>query len=445
MPLLLRPIVWLIAVLALASVTLAAPPQSDSFASAKRAAQQAARSTHSAKRREALEALARFPSDEALDLIVQVGLKAKDDETRSAARKVLARMAAEQIDDADNAGAPRAAEDEQAAAAESAAGIRQHLHDLLDRERTPAGPVAVGLATALLAAEPAGDAKSLLTTLDGSDSQALVLCWGIATAAAADGAEGVPVLVALSTLRVFSDDFSFRRGVVRGLIAIHQPDSVVALIALLQTLRGEVRADVAGYLEAISGVKKGIDADAWQAWWGESGAGFRFPPGMATYPVPTVAPGEAGNAYYQIPVYAERIVFVIDTSASMAGERMETAKRELVSAIHTLSPDTLFTVVAFSDAAAFVRALVPAGKTASFDALDAAFRYDAEAIFFLSDGAPTTGRIVDPGQIVRFVAEANKNRRLSLHTIGIMPEAGLATFLQALAAANHGAYRHVAD
>ena len=395
---------------------------------------------------------------------MQVGLKAKDDETRSAARKVLARMAAEQIDDADNAGAPRAAEDEQAAAAESAAGIRQHLHDLLDRERTPAGPVAVGLATALLAAEPAGDAKSLLTTLDGSDSQALVLCWGIATAAAADGAEGVPVLVALSTLRVFSDDFSFRRGVVRGLIAIHQPDSVVALIALLQTLRGEVRADVAGYLEAISGVKKGIDADAWQAWWGESGAGFRFPPGMATYPVPTVAPGEAGNAYYQIPVYAERIVFVIDTSASMAGERMETAKRELVSAIHTLSPDTLFTVVAFSDAphgwqprlveasddskraaAAFVRALVPAGKTASFDALDAAFRYDAEAIFFLSDGAPTTGRIVDPGQIVRFVAEANKNRRLSLHTIGIMPEAGLATFLQALAAANHGAYRHVAD
>ena len=47
--------------------------------------------------------------------------------------------------------------------------------------------------------------------------------------------------------------------------------------------------------------------------------------------------------------------------------------------------------------------------------------------------------------IVRFVAEANTNRRLSLHTIGIMPDAGLATFLQALASANNGAYRHVAD
>ena len=143
---------------------------------------------------------------------------------------------------------------------------------------------------------------------------------------------------------------------------------------------------------------------------------------------------------------------------------METAKRELVSAIHTLDPLVAFTVVSFSDAArawqpqlvaagddakrsasAYVSALVAAGKTASFDALDTAFRYDAEAIFFLSDGKPTAGRIIDPAQIIRFVAEANKNRRLSLHTIGIMPDNGLAQFLQVLAAANNGAYRHVAD
>ena len=96
-------------------------------------------------------------------------------------------------------------------------------------------------------------------------------------------------------------------------------------------------------------------------------------------------------------------------------------------------------------AAAYVSGLTAAGKTASFDALDAAFRYDAEAIFFLSDGEPTAGRMVNPAQIIRFVAEANKNRRLSLHTIGIMPDNGLAQFLQVLATANNGAYRHVAD
>ena len=238
----------------------------------------------------------------------------------------------------------------------------------------------------------------------------------------------------------------------------------MALVDLLDTLPGEVRADVAGYLAAISGKNHGVDADAWRAWWESEGGDFEFPPRAPFYPGPTVAPGDAGNAYYEIPVYADRIVFVIDTSLSMEGERMETAKRELVSAIHTLDPLVAFTVISFSDAArawqpqliaagddakrsaaAYVSALTAAGKTASFDALDAAFRYDAEAIFFLSDGEPTAGRMVNPAQIIRFVAEANKHRRLSLHTIGIMPDNGLAQFLQVLATANNGAYRHVAD
>jgi len=433
----------------------AAPPAADGFAAAKRAAQVAARGGNQEKRREALEALAEFPTPESVDLIIRVGLGAKDEPTRSAASKLLARMA-------------RAGEEAPPGGdGESATAIGSHLDDLLARElkgKGGAGAVAVGLATAIVSADAAGMDERIVATLDGAAPTALPLCWGVATAAAGDGAEGVPVLEALAGLRRFTDDFSFRRGVVRGLIAIHEPRSVVALIDLLGKLRGEVRADVAGYLAAISGKNLGIDAGAWREWWTSAGETFVFPPRQASYPVPTVAPGNAGNAYYEIPVYAERIVFVIDTSLSMEGVRMETAKRELVSAIHTLAPDTLFTVVAFSDAArgwqpqlveasddakrgaaGFVRGLVAAGKTASFDALDAAFRYDAEAIFFLSDGKPTTGKMVNPADIVRFVAEANKNRRLSLHTIGIMPDAGLATFLQALASANNGAYRHVAD
>ena len=239
--------------------------------------------------------------------------------------------------------------------------------------------------------------------------------------------------------------------------AVDRPSALRRLVAVPQPL-------LQTSLAAISGKNHGVDADAWRAWWESEGGDVEFPPRAPFYPGPTVAPGDAGNAYYEIPVYADRIVFVIDTSLSMEGERMETAKRELVSAIHTLDPLVAFTVISFSDAArawqpqliaagddakrsaaAYVSALTAAGKTASFDALDAAFRYDAEAIFFLSDGEPTAGRMVNPAQIIRFVAEANKNRRLSLHTIGIMPDNGLAQFLQVLATANNGAYRHVAD
>jgi uncharacterized protein YegL len=451
-----------VAILAAAAFTppaRAAEPADAGFAAAKRDAQAAARSSQPAKRREALDRLAEYPTPEAIDTILRIGLKAKDEPTRSAARRALVTMARREAAPGD-VGA--------AAPADPEAAVRYHLHDLLDRElkgKGAPGNVAIGLASALLAVEPADEPETLFASLDaGSVAKGAALCWGVATAAAGDGDDGVAVLRALAKLRAFTADFSFRRGVVRGLISLHQPASVTALIDLLDTLCGEVRADIAGYLAAISGKNHGVDADAWRAWWDAAREGFEFPPRLASYPPPAVAPGDVGNAYYEIPVYAERIVFVIDTSSSMEGERMETAKRELVSAIHTLDPLVAFTVVSFSDAArawqpqlveagddakrsaaAYVRALVAAGKTASFDALDTAFRYEAEAIFFLSDGEPTAGRIVNPAQIVRFVAEANKNRRLSLHTIGVMPDNGLAEFLQVLATANNGAYRHVAD
>ena len=458
----LRPvIIAILAAVALSGAASAADPPVADFAAAKRDAQSAVKSSQPAKRQGAFEPLVAFPTAESVDTIIRLGLKSKDEPTRSAARRALAVLAGASMTTDEEPSAPTIDP-------EAAADVRRHLHDLLDRElkgKAPPGLVAIGLAAALLASEDPGAPESLFSTLDsGNVAKGAPLCWGIATAAASDGDIGVSVLRALSKLQFFAADFSFRRGVVRGLINLHAPASVVALVDLLDTLPGEVRADVAGYLAAISGKNHGVDADAWRAWWESEGGDFEFPPRAPFYPAPTVAPGDAGNAYYEIPVYADRIVFVIDTSSSMEGERMETAKRELVSAIHTLDPLVAFTVISFSDAArawqpqlvaagddakrsaaAYVSALTAAGKTASFDALDAAFRYDAEAIFFLSDGEPTAGRMVNPAQIIRFVAEANKHRRLSLHTIGIMPDNGLAQFLQVLATANNGAYRHVAD
>ena len=458
----LRPvIIAILAAVALSGAASAADPPVADFAAAKRDAQSAVKSSQPAKRQGAFEPLVAFPTADSVDTIIRLGLKSTDEPTRSAARRALAVLAGASMTTDEEPSAPTIDP-------EAAADVRRHLHDLLDRElkgKAPPGLVAIGLAAALLASEDPGAPESLFSTLDsGNVAKGAPLCWGIATAAASDGDIGVSVLRALSKLQFFAADFSFRRGVVRGLINLHAPASVVALVDLLDTLPGEVRADIAGYLAAISGKNHGVDADAWRAWWESEGGDFEFPPRAPFYPGPTVAPGDAGNAYYEIPVYADRIVFVIDTSLSMEGERMETAKRELVSVIHTLDPLVAFTVISFSDAArawqpqliaagddakrsaaAYVSALTAAGKTASFDALDAAFRYDAEAIFFLSDGEPTAGRMVNPAQIIRFVAEANKNRRLSLHTIGIMPDNGLAQFLQVLATANNGAYRHVAD
>jgi len=169
--------------------------------------------------------------------------------------------------------------------------------------------------------------------------------------------------------------------------------------------------------------------------------------------------------YYGLPLYAFRLVFVLDTSGSMAGPRLDAAKRELNAAIEALPDYAEFGVVAFNSrvdlwqsklvpatlaakkaATRFVSAQKADATTASYDALEAAFRFDAEAVYFLSDGAPKGGKIAQPDAIVNAISALNRTRRISIYTIGIGPgEPGgpLDAFLDVLAKENLGSYRRV--
>ena len=78
-------------------------------------------------------------------------------------------------------------------------------------------------------------------------------------------------------------------------------------------------------------------------------------------------------------------------------------------------------------------------------ALDMAFRFDTEAVYFLSD-VPNCGQIVDPNAIVDAVTQANRSRRISLNSIGILsgePGGPLDSFMKTLAKQNFGDYRRV--
>ncbi len=126
--------------------------------------------------------------------------------------------------------------------------------------------------------------------------------------------------------------------------------------------------------------------------------------------------------YYGLPIYATRMVFIMDTSRSMLGFRLMAAKRELSAAIDALRPNDQFTVLVFdSNVRMWQKKLVVADatnkkkaiqfvnkqdtnlQTASFDALEAALGFDAEAIFFLTDGAPFGGKVAAPPEIVRII------------------------------------------
>jgi len=277
--------------------------------------------------------------------------------------------------------------------------------------------------------------------------------------------EALGVLKRLARLPPVWATFAARRAVVQAMIRIRRPQALETLIELLPNADGEVGADIVRHLAAVTEQPHGTDAAAWLAWWKANKDGFVYPAQPGNAARPEIVQPAAGVSYYGLAIHARRIVFVIDASASMSGPRIEAAKRELIQAIEALPAGVSFSVIGYAKrptvwqpvlvpanalskqrAARFVYNLVPGDFTASFDALEAAFLFDAEAIYFLSDGAPTAGKVVRPAEIVRIITQVNRTRRISVYTIGIapgLPGNPLDEFLKTLAAQNFGLYRRV--
>lgn len=126
-------------------------------------------------------------------------------------------------------------------------------------------------------------------------------------------------------------------------------------------------------------------------------------------------------------VQPKDVVFVLDTSGSMAGDKMEQAKEALRYCLNRLGERDRFGIVAFSsdvdafrdaltspssrnDALYFVDQLEARGGTNIHDALLAAVDMletsERGMIVFLTDGLPSSG-VTDEGEIRRAVAQAN--------------------------------------
>ena len=164
------------------------------------------------------------------------------------------------------------------------------------------------------------------------------------------------------------------------------------------------------YLSAVTGQRLLENSQAWIEWWDKNKETFVMPLPAARTPVTSVASDDTPS-YYGVPIYAQKLVFVLDTSGSMRGFRLAAAQRELIDTINKLHDDDQFAIVVFNSSVnAWQKRMVPATaaskkaaatfvnnqethfNTASYDALEAAFNFDAEAIFFLSDGRRKAAR-----------------------------------------------------
>jgi hypothetical protein len=279
-------------------------------------------------------------------------------------------------------------------------------------------------------------------------------------------AANIPTLVKISKRPIFNEQFGIRRAVVQALTKIDEKDSVDALVSMLADVQGEVRGDIVHHLTGISGQKFGLDPAAWETWWKANREKFRFP-GIGARAVNRAEAIASRSSYYGLPIYAGRLVFIMDTSGSMRGPKIEAAKRELIYAINALPKSAYFDVLTFDrtvspwqrqlliasednkrKAAMWVQMRGLGGATASYDALETALDFDAEAIYFLTDGAPHGGKVDNPVDIVEMISRLNFTRRMTINAIGIdvglaLPTNPFHVFLTTLAERNYGEYRAV--
>jgi hypothetical protein len=278
-----------------------------------------------------------------------------------------------------------------------------------------------------------------------------------------DDPDAAKALSALTKLAVYQKHFGFRRSVIQGLIAMQRREAVTVLVDLLGESDGEIQGDIAIYLTRIGGQPYGLDAKAWKSWWLSKQADFEFPPAAAQKARQIMMPGLP--AYYGIPVFAKKVIFVIDTSGSMRGSRIANAKVELKKVVEALPSTTQFNIVAYSDrldpwnvnlqpsnpttqgkARAWIERLSADGATHTYDALKIAMDQQPEAVYVLTDGKPTGGTLVEPKAIVEALKQNNKYRRTTVHVIGLDPgpeDGAFSKFLQDLAGQNYGQYRRV--
>lgn len=275
-------------------------------------------------------------------------------------------------------------------------------------------------------------------------------------------AEVMRMLMLFTRTQLFERQFGFRRCLVQGLTQIKDREAITHLINLLPRFKGLVQFDTVSHLTESTGQNFGDDAAKWKVWWTENRNITKVPDKRTVAMGPYAKFGD----YYGIPICAKRVVFVLDTSGSMRGAKIEAAKSELMRVIRELPKEVYFSVIAFDGKIrVWQRDLVPAteqmkhiavnvvleqqlgAQTASYDALEAAFELNPEAIYFLSDGAPVGGKIDDPAEIVGTISAVNRVRRVSIHSVGVdtnIPSAAVfAKFMKTLAESNWGVYKAV--
>lgn len=241
-------------------------------------------------------------------------------------------------------------------------------------------------------------------------------------------------------------------------------DHVPALIELLGISTGRAANEAVALLQRITGYRIANDYKTWKHFFLKHRA-----EGTPFYREPDPNAQDMTLAYMGVPIYSDRVAFVLDSSGSMRSllpeQRSETratkAVKEMVQMLPRLPITARFNVIFFGSevsylydglvdleeesleaARQFVQGNLFDGGTNLFGGLEMGL-YDPEVeeVLLLTDGEPSMGEIVDPVRILARVARWNRwrNARISTISFGAPPRAR--AFLYRLAMENSGSCR----
>lgn len=257
-----------------------------------------------------------------------------------------------------------------------------------------------------------------------------------------------------------------------------QLQSVPKLIAALGDPQALVTHEIARTLRLLTGQDHGVSRKRWESWFEAEGSALQMPTLAEVLELERQRQARKSGdgdrrtaSFYGLEIRANKVCFVVDTSGSMAegaggrgtvstsrsSTRLGVAKQEIKNSLNHLLNGVRFNIVTFETRTqAYQKSLIELngksrakalkrvdqwhanGGTAIYDALMVALRDpDVEAIYLLTDGEPTEGKVTDIDQIIDRVEDRIRFRDIKIHGVAIGQRSRL---LRELARRSEGQY-----
>lgn len=273
-------------------------------------------------------------------------------------------------------------------------------------------------------------------------------------------------------------DWRVRRRAVEAMIDLWQPASVELLIDALAAEKTAIIHDIVHALELLSGERKGYRSEGWKLWWDSSKKELAAKPkrpaqGWLHAPekgrLSESGEGET-TTFFDVPVLKQNAAFVVDLSGSMrnplsksdARIPLELAREELKKTLAAMPKGSAFNICAYRYSSKFppetewLRAFkdgvlelnaanVKAGNEwiAKLEARGWGAFYEAltlsmedpkvQAIYFLSDGAPSRGAYVRRENLLAALRKAMRFCPVTISTVTISTKGRDIEFMEDIA------------